>query len=169
MKITTEKVGTRVYVTGNTYAVKSQLKSAGCHWDGHRKQWWIGATKASDISTIVSGLADSEPPKQSLADSRVYGKVEYKGRPYYVIAIGEQRHRLTVLDGSIDFWADMMKCTWTKRYEPTEYRGRVEYKTLGSIQRFVERQSNPDTARVQCFECGSWHNANEHCTDCGGC
>lgn len=142
LSIGTEKVGTRVYVTGNTYAVKSALKDAGCHWDGDRKQWWIGAVKADAISKIVGGLADGPAPKEDMHAKNVYAKVEYKGRQYYVIARSDKTSKfwLTVLDGSIDFWAAMSDCKVVKTYQGREnYRsGRVEYQTLGSMHRYVQ-------------------------------
>jgi len=147
LEIGTERVGTRVYVTGNTYAVKDRLKAAGCHWDGERRQWWIGAAKQAAIAAIVGGLAGQPAPKEDLSTRRVYGKAKYKGRLYYVIGqSGSGRLRLTVLDGKIDFWADESACQWEKRYTPREYRGRTEYQTLGGIQRFVEsrKQHDPD-------------------------
>lgn len=54
--LSTEKVGSRIYVMGNTYPVRERLKRAGCHWDGDRQQWWIGAAKAAAIEAIVGKL-----------------------------------------------------------------------------------------------------------------
>src|SRR5690554_3443090 len=103
--ISLEKVGSRIYVTGNTYPIRSQLKDIGCHWDGDRKQWWIGTAKVKQVEELLAG-ASSQPQKENLDEARVYGKVEYKGKTYYVIAQSRSngRVRLTVLDGSIDFW-----------------------------------------------------------------
>lgn len=45
MSITIECVGQRVYFCGNTFAIKDKIKSIGGHWDGERKQWWVGSAK----------------------------------------------------------------------------------------------------------------------------
>lgn len=150
IQIGTEKLGTRVYVTGNTYPIKAELKSAGCHWDGDRKLWWIGAAKAESIAAIVGGMNGKEAPKEDLDGKRIYAKVSYKGRNYYVIAEGTEKVRLTVLDGSIDFWADRGLCELVKRYEVrTRFggygRGQVEvYQTLGSMRRFIAESRQAD-------------------------
>lgn len=150
----TEKVGTRIYVTGNTFAIKSELKAAGCHWDADRKQWWIGAAKADAIAAIVGRLDGQEAPKEDLADKRVYAKVAYKGRQYYVIGESGDRCRLTVLDASIDFWASKSDCDLVKEYQGREqwdgrrYSGRTVtvYTTLGSLRRFIEQRKRDEKA-----------------------
>lgn len=149
VQLTTEKVGTRIYVCGNSYAVKDRLKSAGCHWDGDRKQWWIGAAKADAIASIVGNLDGKEvkQDKSELANRRCEGKVEYKGKAYYVIGVSEKTGKLwlTVLDCSIDFWAAETACKWIKRYGSTERwagygRGTVEeYQTVAKISRFIAK------------------------------
>lgn len=159
ISVKTEKVGSRIYVVGNTYPIKDQLKAAGCHWDGDRKQWWIGAAKAAAIDAIVGKVdgQDVPEPKKDLGSKEVHGKVEYKGRTYYVICESKDGGRLwlTVLDASIDFWADAAACQWIKRYEARERfagygRGTVrEYQTLGGIRRYVERMKNDKGFREQ--------------------
>lgn len=152
LSISTEKVGQRIYVAGNTYAVKDRLKQAGCHWDGDRKQWWIGAAKASQIESIVGSLDGAPAPKEDLGDRRVYAQVEYKGRKYYVIGESGDRRRLTVLDASIDFWAEKSACKLVKEYQPRQvwdgrrYSGKtvMQYQTLGGLRRFIERSRAAD-------------------------
>lgn len=158
----TEAVGGRVYVIGNSFPVKDRLKAAGCHWDPDRRQWWIGAAKASALATIVASAASAPAAPEDLGKSRVYGKVQYKGRSYYVLAQGSGRVRLTVLDGSIVFWADESACQWEKRYSPREERGaygrptgRQVYQTLGGIRSFVQREREARAAgEPVCAECG---------------
>lgn len=155
MSIQTEKVGTRIYVTGNTYSVKDQLKQAGCHWDGERKQWWIGPTKAEAIASLVSGIVAAPASPKNLDDCRVYAKVSYKGRQYYVIGESADRCRLTVLDGSIDFWCDKSACDLIKEYQPRQvwdgrrYSGKTvtRYTTLGGIRDFIA-QSRRDEKEI---------------------
>jgi hypothetical protein len=176
LQLSIEKVARRFYVVGNSYPIKDALKSAGCAFDFERKQWWIGAAKVAAVEQLVQDYQNGVAtlPVQDLTTSNVYGKVRYKNRTYYVIARGEEKLRLTVLDGSVDFWATSTECEWAKRYEPRTInygRGRSteKWQTLGEIRRFVERQSNPATARVQCPECDSWFDAGSKCRECGGC
>lgn len=144
INVSTQKVGRRIYVTGNTYAIKGELKAAGCSWDANRKQWWIGSTKAKQIEAIVGRLdgKDATPSKQDLADHRCDGKVKYKGRMYFVIGRSQKTGKLwlTVLDCSIDFWAAESDCVWVKHYSnDSDYR---DHQTVGKIRRFIERNKS---------------------------
>lgn len=161
MTIGTEKVGARIYITGNTFGVKNQLKSAGCHWDGDRKQWWIGTTKADAIQGIVSATDGAEAPKEDLSTRPCYGKCEYKGRQYFIIGRSEKTGKfwLTVLDCSIDFWAVMGDCRIVKTYQSrqTGYGkwAREEHQTIAGIRRFIERAKADRASGAElCAECG---------------
>lgn len=132
------------------------------------------ARKAADLRKTV----------EDVSDCRVYAKVAYKGRTYYVIGrTMNDRHqpvrvRLATMqeDGPV-FWADASACALLKEYpgrkkwDGRRYSNRevTVYTTLGSLREFVVSQKNPDTARQQCMECGSWFGAGEQCRDCGGC
>lgn len=161
--ITLERIGQRVYIVGNTFPVKDQLKKAGCHWDGERRQWWIGAAKAAAIEAIVA--APAAPAEESGDDVRLIGKAMYKGRTYYVRALSgdRTRARLISLDGRIDFWATVGpaedQAQVVKTYAPRErtYRGRTTrtYTTLGSIRRFLEQEAaNRKAGGPVCAACG---------------
>lgn len=182
-QLTIQKVDRRLYVVGNSYPVKDQLKKIGCHWDSDRKQWWIGSGKETELQDIVNAVSaapsqqPAAPAKEDLSARECLGKVEYKGRTYYVIGQSEKTGKLwlTVLDCSIDFWAVESLCKWIKRYEAREEHGsygrgteRYRRQTLGAIQRFLRDQKNPDTARGVCTECGSWGPKGQPCSDCGG-
>ncbi len=160
--MTIEKIGRRYYLTGNTYAVRDALKAAGCHWDAERKAWW---TSKQDVAERFGGQdaapAPAKPSKDDLAERRCYGKVEYKGRTYYVIGVSERTGKLwlTVLDCSIDFWAPEGLCRWVKRYEVREhtYRGHTSrsYQTLERIREFIESEKRNKAAGMPvCAECG---------------
>lgn len=145
LSIRTEKVGTRIYITGNTYPVKDRLRSAGCHWDGERKQWWIGAVKASAIEGIV-GKLDGQAVETEEREVTVLGKATYKGRSYYVrwagrCKTGAEKFRLCSLDGKLDFWAAAELCQWAKRYE--------EPRSLDGIRRYVERLKSGEEKPAQ--------------------
>lgn len=164
-EIGTEKIGARVYITGDTYSIKAKLKEIGCHWDGDRRQWWIGAAKAPLIDGVIERSADEPPPKEDLDSAKVYAKVEYKGRNYYQLARSRDglKRRLVSLDGKVDFWGDDGECRVVKEYHPREaFRGygrggrQTEYTTLGSIRRFVEREGrNRAAGGAVCAECGT--------------
>lgn len=151
MSITLQREKTRIYLIGNTYPIKDQIKAIGGHWDGDRKVWWVGTGKSSEAEKLANGALsasastpDTAEKKKVSDDSKVVCKANYKGRSYYVLwmgrcASGAEKAHLTVLDGSIDFWVDLSLCEITKRYQPREYRGRTEHTTLGGIRRFVEK------------------------------
>lgn len=185
VQIAIEKVGTRIYVTGNTFAVKDRLKAAGCHWDGERRQWWIGAAKADKIEGIVGGLDGKEikPEKEELSRKPLQGKAEYKGRTYYILAFGQSRMWLVTLDESINFWADSSACRIVKRYEQPDrnvrgYAARFQRSapTLASIREFVveqkegraqlQRGETPTCGRGECSECGEHGPMGERCREC---
>lgn len=46
-----------VYITGNTYPVKDQLKALGARWDPNARAWMIDSSKAAQAKAIV----DSAP------------------------------------------------------------------------------------------------------------
>jgi hypothetical protein len=51
-----EKVGSRLYAANAPFAAKDQLKRLGCHWDGNRRQWWIGAAKRGPLEALVAEI-----------------------------------------------------------------------------------------------------------------
>jgi hypothetical protein len=163
MSVTIERCGQRVYLNGNTYPIKDKIKSLGGHWDGDRKAWWVGSTKAGAVEQLVNGVASSQSndSRQVGSDSKVVAKAKYKGRTYYVLWMGrckngQEKAHLTVLDAKIDFWADLSQCEIVKHYHPREYRGRTEYTTLGSIARFLEKmKSDRENGVEMCASCGT--------------
>lgn len=172
MSITLQREKTRIYLVGNTYPVKAEIKALGGHWDGDRKAWWVGTAKASEAEALVAQLAGNGSATATAAtpkvsdDSKLVGKAKYQGRTYYVLWMGRcssgaEKAHLTVLDGSIDFWADLSACEILKTYQPREVRngfyGRgthTEYTTLGSIRRFIEQQREGERTGNICAECG---------------
>lgn len=194
VRIVTEK--SRVYLVGDTFAIKDRIKGMGGHWDADRKAWWVGKVKEKEAealaeesasattTTTVAASASTTTTKAKRTvsdDSRLAGKGKYKGRTYYILWMGtcksgEEKARLTVLDGSIDFWVLLSEVEVVKTYSPREYRGRTEYTTLGSIRSFIERQKRdkaegrPDATghpRTGC-SCGSREGMVQD-TDCAQC
>jgi hypothetical protein len=170
--ITLERIGGRVYLLGDTYPHRDAIKAAGGNWDSGRRAWWMGAAKLPAVQELVARLeATPAPPIVIGEGSRIVARARYKGRYYYVLwmgalADGAQKAHLTVLDGSIDFWADLGACEIMKRYPPREYRGRATYTTLGSIRRFIAQQSNRITRQGRCTECDHMGPAGRTCEEC---
>lgn len=168
MPITLQREGKRVYFNGDTYAAKDQIKAMGGHWDTNRRAWWVGSAKLADAEKLAN--AEIAPQAKDLSKSRVYAKVKYKGRQYYVIAEAHNvgLARLTVLDGSLDFWADMSACEVVKAYHPREYRGHTTYTTLGGIKAFIESQKGAEQRGEQaCCECGKFGKLHHDLEDGG--
>lgn len=188
-----EKVGARVYAINTPFAAKDQLKGIGCHWDGEKRAWWIGTSKASELAKVIESIntpsSTSSNPSTAKKDPheiRLTGKGRYKGREYYAGSItrdGLKVRLLTLPDAAgefLDFWASCSEVEQTKTYAPREvwdgrrYSGKTvtKYTTLGSIADFIaqqKRDAGTGRERVQCHECDAWHDANESCRECGGC
>lgn len=74
MRITIERVGGRVYFGGDTYPAKGQIKGIGGHWDGDRRQWWVGAVKLAAAQQLVAELvakAATKATAEPIASHRV--------------------------------------------------------------------------------------------------
>ncbi|MCC6416780.1 MAG: hypothetical protein IT429_00865 [Gemmataceae bacterium] len=165
-----EKIGQRLYLVGLPFAAKDRAKAIGAHWDGDRRQWWVGAAKTAAAEALAAELnaapvsATESGPETVGEGSRVYARVEYKGRKYYVVAESPEkgRCRLTTLQGTPAFWADMVACTLIRTYEGRPERGafgrptgRTAYTTLGSLRAFVGRETRArDAGATVCAECG---------------
>jgi Mg2+ and Co2+ transporter CorA len=173
--------GRRVYLLGDTFAdkdrifaAKDRIQGLGGKWDPDRRAWWVGAAKAGEAEALAAALTAAPPAAEDLSRCRVYARVRYKGRQYYVIAETADRCRLTILDGSVNFWADKAACELVREYAPREYRGRTEYQTLGGIRRFAEKQQRARRAgEPACAACGRAGELIEDLEDgamkCRGC
>lgn len=217
---TVERVGARCYAVGAPFGAKDRLKALGCHWDGDRRQWWIGAAKVASLTALVAeingetlpavaatvGLDPATPtavvadklredlgdagaaavltPKEDVDACRVYAKLTYKGRTYYVIAEtrDQTRCRLTTLDGLAPFWADCSECELVRRYEGRErwdgrrYSGKTVtvYDTIGSLREYRDSQAKAKTAgHPACAACGKRghlvHDLEDGLSKCRGC
>ena len=175
--ITVEKQGRRYYLRGDTYAVRNQLRDAGCRFDGAARAWWTGkrdvaerfAGNAGDGGVSDRGVSDRGSEGLS-PESRIVGRARYKSREYILVWEGQTRRgpacKLAFTDGSKVFWADAAEVEVTKRYQSREYRGRVDHMTFGKLQRLREdyaaakREGNEDGIRngqrYECPECGEY-------------
>jgi hypothetical protein len=187
--ITIEKVGTRLYLVNLPFSLKDKAKQdLGCSWDFGRSQWWVGVVKRiqahewvdkanAELSAPPAAGADGKPEAkmEDLSGRRIYHKIIYKGKPgWYVIAESRDQIRCQIcrLQGDFAQWVATADCVIEKSYPGREVgRGRytrTEYTTIASLRRFIERQSNPDTRRGCCTECGDYGPCGESCSSCGG-
>ena len=132
-------------------------------------------------STRAEAMVRSSETVDDIRRMRALKKVTYKGRPYIVVAESRDatRCRLTNVACMAPFWVDAKDCVLVRVYQSHEVsvgrgyysRGgtRTVHQTVGRLADFAARQKNPATARVQCPECDSWHDAGQACRDCGGC
>lgn len=119
--LTIEQSGRRLYVAGNSFPIKDQLKSIGCKWDGETKQWWIGTAKRAELEAVINNAGTTQ--EQAAESVMVTGRATYKGKSYYVVWDGNSRKtgeyccKLCFRDGSKEFWAkEMDQLKITKRY-----------------------------------------------------
>lgn len=168
--ITLSRENSRIYIVGDTYSIKSQIKAIGGHWDADRKAWWVGLAKAEAVEKLVesTSAAAATPGERKPEDPhsiRLTGKGTYKGRTYYLGARSQSGkvRCLTLPDADgkfLDFWAEVGMVEVVKTYHPRErrgYRGRVtfEHTTLGGIADFVRREErNRQAGGPVCAACG---------------
>lgn len=156
MTIRIEKTGKRIFLLGDTFAFRNEIKALGGHWDGGRKAWWVGAAKAAKAEALAAQLSSRATERKGVdADSTIIGKATYKGRSYYVLWVGEcktgdYKTHLTVLDGSIDFWAACARPN-EHAFEGVARMDKFygDPKKLGSLQRFVNEKRREEVAKTQ--------------------
>jgi len=175
---TLTKAGPRVYLTGLPFGHKDAAKKElGANWDGDRRAWWVGAGKAAAAEAFVARL-NAAPAPDDTDGCRVYAKVTYKGRTYFVVAETRDRTRcrLAALDKAVPpFWADCPACTLVKEHAGREVRGRTVYQTLGGIRAFVAGQKAGEAAGLPaCAACGKrsdglWVDDEDGLIKCRGC
>jgi hypothetical protein len=177
MSLTVKSEGRRHYIEGNTFAIRDQLRSAGCKWDPDRKAWWTGKREIADRFTATETSAEpKQPAAEDAASIKIVAKAKYKGRVYYVRYVGQTKRgyaaRLVSLDGKIDFWAAAAEpgdrshdgsgdvALVIKTYQPREWNGRYEHMTLASLQRFVaDAKQARDTG--ECPKCRAMMDAGK--------
>lgn len=171
-QITLAEEGRRLYIVGNSYPIKDQIKSAGGHWDADRKQWWIGSGKRSEIEAAITTQSTQASESQTRdAEVMVCGKAKYKGRSYYVRWSGVTKRgtyafRLVTLDGKSDFWANgrefgpalIDEATWEKRYQ--------ESRSLSGIRAYIDRVRSAEKSSSY-GDAGWMHNGCSECKRLG--
>ena len=157
------KEGRRIYITGDTYALRAKIKAAGGHWDGDKKAWWVSKPEvAQEIAAAASSTPAASPPatvgarkSETLSDdSTVAGRARYKGREYLLVWEGTTSRgaaaKLAFLDGTNVFWADGSAIQVTKRYQSQERRGRDIPMTFGRLRVLREEFSAQQAAAKDC-------------------
>lgn len=164
--VTFSQEGRRCYVLGNTYPLKGAIKSAGGHWDGDRKAWWVGSNKREGLEKIVRGAKPVEKQYATGLDQKMKGKAIYKGKTYPYSFLGETKNgpaaKLHFRDGTKDFWAHASEITVVKEYrEPISLRRLNEmaedYKKSGS------GRGNSGFRDNGCWEC---RRLGDYCPRC---
>lgn len=164
--IQTETVGQRVYVTGNTYAIKDALRAAGCHWDGDRRAWWIGAKKRAAVDHLLNAplpaAEDVEAARLKRDRDNILGTAKYDGKTYYVVGRGTNDRgewvRLMFRDGRKTFFKPLAEVEIVKTYRRAQ--------TLEGLQEFAERRKREQETGV----CECWCHRSASCTcDAGFC
>jgi hypothetical protein len=174
MSIQLQIEGRRTYIIGNTYAFRDQIRAIGAHWDAGRKAWWTAkraeaeALVAALVSTpVVADTAASTPASKAPrdgADSMVAGRVEYKGKTYYLagrIARGRthwddrvepvvtqdgSKALLIFRDASSQFWAPREATSMVKRYDKPQ--------TINGLKRFADQQKKAEAnGENPCWMC----------------
>ena len=186
MTISIQTEGRRTYIAGNTYAVRDQIRAIGAHWDSGRKMWWTAKRAEAEaliarLGTIeqstapAAGQSNSKAPRDGL-DSIVAGRVEYKGKTYYLAGRTERgrthyddqvgpvrtqdgaKYLLYFRDGSSQFWAAASEVKIVKGYDRPQ--------TISGLKQFAARAKQDEADGVDngwrgngCSECrriGDW-------------
>lgn len=64
-----------IAITGNTFAVKDQIKALGGKWNPDQKCWMVPTEKADEARALVSG-----PPMSQRTNARPSSYPAYRGR-----------------------------------------------------------------------------------------
>lgn len=162
MTITLQTVGRRVYLIGNTYPVKDQIKSGGGKWDADRKAWYVGVQRKALAEELagkaINGLASQAQVERengiSTSARIIKGRAQYEGRAYYVLAVGHTAEgkryvKLAFRDGSRVFWAR----------NPEAVTVRTTYETptsIDSLRAYAEHRRAEDAGEAECPVCARY-------------
>jgi hypothetical protein len=109
----------------------------------------------------AGAIRTGETPEMILA-MRVYAKVTYKGRPWFVVAETHDlvRCRITSLLLEPPVWVDCKDCVLVRRYQPHMVGhgrfGRMVHQTVGNLKAFAEKQAKLRSDEApRCAACGN--------------
>lgn len=151
MGIQLKTEGRRIYLVGDTYAIKDRIKSMGGHWDGESRAWWVGSGKLAEAQKLAGTSAsasqgDTRRSSDAPGESAIIaGRCKFKGHAYYLAGRDTSTGRwdrsveaittrdgakclLYLRDGSKQFWAAREAIEITKSYStPSTIRKIKEY------------------------------------------
>ncbi len=161
MALQIRQEGARLYILGNTYAVKDALSNAGCHYDGETRAWWIGVAKRDKINHLIlhplPESADVQAERLERDRNNIIGRARYDGHDYYLVGRGNGERgpwvRLLFRDGSKTFFKNAGEVQITKTYQRPQ--------TLKGLQEYAERKKR-EAAGGPC-ECWCHTARNPHC------
>lgn len=154
--------GRRVYLLGNTYPVKDQIKSGGGKWDAQRGAWYVGVQRKA-LAEQLAGKATEGLQQRAQAEREdgistsarvIKGRAEYQGKTYYVLAVGRSQAdgkpyaKLAFRDGSRVFWAhDAGAVKVLKMYE--------EPTSIDALRAYAQRMQDTraEFGNEMCAEC----------------
>lgn len=176
-QITIEKIGRRHYIRNSPFALKDQLRAAGCKWDPEQRAWW---TSKADVAQKFAKAA-AEQPKAAGLNQEVAGKATYKGRSYYLAArtIRGSTHwddrceAVTSRDGSkmLLAFVDGSKTFWTSRNEVQVTQTYRTARTIASLREFAQKARSSDSTGRRagtCADCGTSSARLVECADSSG-
>src|SRR5262249_36438862 len=84
----------RIYLTGNTFPIREQIKNLGGHWDGERRAWWVGKGKREAIAALANSAVPQsthdemgERKSEAMADdTRLLARVRTERGAAYLLA-----------------------------------------------------------------------------------
>lgn len=150
MTISTSTEGRRTYIVGATYPHRDALRSAGAHWDGSRKAWWLG--QRDEAQALVARLSQSEPVTAAANsgpgdDAVVAARATYRGSSCYIAGRATRQGRrvgvsqvassdgsrvlLYSRDGERQWWGAPSDVDTVRRYDIPQ--------TIGGLRRYAER------------------------------
>jgi len=155
MSMTLVEEGRRLYFRGAPYAIKDELKSAGCKWDADSKGWWMSAGRRAEAEALLARLEQASAEVNAELPPASGSMVDVTGNTYPV------RDKLRALGGSWDAGAKV----W-----------RVPESRLAAAKAIVAgapKDSNPPRYS-RCKQCGARPNRrgwpriyrNGICSDC---
>lgn len=64
--IAIKDLGRKLYVIGNTYPIRNELKGIGAQWDAAEKAWFVGAYRRAQLEALLSTPSASAPAQDAL-------------------------------------------------------------------------------------------------------
>lgn len=82
MAIAIETVGRRVYLRGETYSLRHQLRNLGAHWDADHGAWWVGAGKRAEVQALIERAAAKAAAREAALPPATSEMVPVRGDTY---------------------------------------------------------------------------------------